>query len=149
MLGLQFRVTQRHLKRGDMKLKCLATIATVYVESKEESVRGVPGVGGNSDNDERNVLKAPESRETRAQSHTRNDNGHNGTKSFSHINQFFVNLISSLKNSHSFDRKKKKFRALKFQKSDFCSNFTFSGSSRDTAADCLSLLIPIAIFLTR
>lgn len=64
VLGLEFRVANKHFKRGDMKLKCLATIATVYLQSKEESVEG----------DER-ILKAPvmESRETRAQSHTRND----------------------------------------------------------------------------
>ncbi|XP_015607897.1 uncharacterized protein LOC107273841 isoform X2 [Cephus cinctus] len=63
-LGLEFRVKTKHFKRGDMKLKCLATIATVYLQSNEESVEG----------DER-LLKAPvmESRETRAQSHTRND----------------------------------------------------------------------------
>lgn len=64
VLGLEFRVANKHFKRGDMKLKCLATIATVYLQSNEESVEG----------DER-ILKAPvmESRETRAQSHTRND----------------------------------------------------------------------------
>ncbi|XP_076653129.1 uncharacterized protein LOC143359227 [Halictus rubicundus] len=64
VLGLQFRVANKHFKRGDMKLKCLATIATVYLQSNEESVEG----------DDR-ILKAPvmESRETRAQSHTRND----------------------------------------------------------------------------
>ncbi|XP_076300365.1 uncharacterized protein LOC143218797 isoform X2 [Lasioglossum baleicum] len=64
VLGLEFRVAKKHFKRGDMKLKCLATIATVYLQSNEESVEG----------DER-ILKAPvmESRETRAQSHTRND----------------------------------------------------------------------------
>ncbi|XP_076179788.1 cell adhesion molecule 2-like isoform X2 [Ptiloglossa arizonensis] len=64
VLGLEFRVANEHFKQGDMKLKCLATIATVYLQSNEESVEG----------DER-ILKAPvmESRETRAQSHTRND----------------------------------------------------------------------------
>ncbi|CAG2059130.1 unnamed protein product, partial [Timema podura] len=39
-LGLQFRVLPKHFKRGDMKLKCLATIATVYWRSNEESVEG-------------------------------------------------------------------------------------------------------------
>lgn len=64
VLGLEFRVASKHFKRGDMKLKCLATIAAVYLQSNEESVEG----------DER-ILKAPvmESRETRAQSHIRND----------------------------------------------------------------------------
>lgn len=64
VLGLEFRVTSKHFKRGDMKMKCLATIATVYLQSNEESVEG----------DER-ILKAPvmESRETRAQSHIRID----------------------------------------------------------------------------
>lgn len=47
-----------------MKLKCLATIATVYLQSNEESVEG-----------DESILKTPimESRETRAQSHTRED----------------------------------------------------------------------------
>lgn len=39
-LGLEFRVEARHFRRGDMKLKCLATIATVYWNSNEESVEG-------------------------------------------------------------------------------------------------------------
>lgn len=63
-LGLKFRVANKHFRRGDMKLKCLATIATVYLQSNEESVEG-----------DESVLKTPimESRETRAQSHTRED----------------------------------------------------------------------------
>ncbi|XP_026465510.1 uncharacterized protein LOC113368157 [Ctenocephalides felis] len=40
ILGLQFRVRPRHFKKGDMKLKCLATISTVYWRSNEESVEG-------------------------------------------------------------------------------------------------------------
>lgn len=40
-LGLEFVVQAKHFKRGDMKLKCLATIATVYLRSNEESVEGV------------------------------------------------------------------------------------------------------------
>uniref|UniRef100_A0A182W9N2 Ig-like domain-containing protein n=1 Tax=Anopheles minimus TaxID=112268 RepID=A0A182W9N2_9DIPT len=40
ILGLEFRVKQRHFKRGDMKLKCLATISTVYWKSNEESMEG-------------------------------------------------------------------------------------------------------------
>ncbi|KAL7045587.1 hypothetical protein ACKWTF_002266 [Chironomus riparius] len=39
-LGLEFRVRQRHFKKGDMKLKCLATIASIYWKSNEESVEG-------------------------------------------------------------------------------------------------------------
>lgn len=63
-LGLQFRVANKHFRQGDMKLKCLATIATVYLQSNEESVEG-----------DESVLKTSmmESRETRAQSHTRED----------------------------------------------------------------------------
>ncbi|XP_058059668.1 uncharacterized protein LOC131210436 [Anopheles bellator] len=38
ILGLEFRVKQKHFRRGDMKLKCLATISTVYWKSNEESV---------------------------------------------------------------------------------------------------------------
>ena len=37
ILGLEFRVRSRHFKRGDLKLKCLATIATIYWRSNEES----------------------------------------------------------------------------------------------------------------
>ncbi|XP_037039959.1 uncharacterized protein LOC119076970 isoform X2 [Bradysia coprophila] len=40
ILGLEFRVRGKHFRRGDMKLKCLATIATVYWRSNEESVEG-------------------------------------------------------------------------------------------------------------
>lgn len=40
VLGLQFTVKPKHFKRGDMKLKCSATIATVYQRSNEESVEG-------------------------------------------------------------------------------------------------------------
>lgn len=63
-LGLDFHVTNKHFKRGDMKLKCLATIATIYLQSNEESVEG-----------DESVSKTPliESRESRAQSHTRED----------------------------------------------------------------------------
>lgn len=39
-LGLEFRVEPKHFTRGDMKLKCLATIATVYWKTNEESVEG-------------------------------------------------------------------------------------------------------------
>lgn len=39
-LGLQFTVDAHHFHKGDMKLKCLATIATVYWNSNEESVEG-------------------------------------------------------------------------------------------------------------
>lgn len=37
-LGLEFRVRPKHFRQGDMKLKCLATVATVYWRSNEESV---------------------------------------------------------------------------------------------------------------
>ena len=37
-LGLQFRVQPQHFKNGDLKLKCLATISSVYWRSNEESV---------------------------------------------------------------------------------------------------------------
>lgn len=60
VLGLEFRLRTKHFKKGDMKIKCLATIATVYWKSNELSIEG-----------ERS-LKIPvmESRETRAQGHT-------------------------------------------------------------------------------
>ncbi|CAH1173788.1 unnamed protein product [Phaedon cochleariae] len=39
-LGLEFVAGHEHFKRGNMKLKCLATIATLYLVSNEESVEG-------------------------------------------------------------------------------------------------------------
>lgn len=39
-LGLEFKVEARHFHKGDLKLKCLATIATIYWNSNEESVEG-------------------------------------------------------------------------------------------------------------
>lgn len=60
VLGLEFRLRTKHFKRGDLKIKCLATIATVYWKSNELSIEG------------ERPLKMPvmESRETRAQGHT-------------------------------------------------------------------------------
>uniref|UniRef100_W8BST9 Ig-like domain-containing protein n=1 Tax=Ceratitis capitata TaxID=7213 RepID=W8BST9_CERCA len=37
-LGLEFRVRKRFFKHGDMKLKCVAKISSVYWQSNEESV---------------------------------------------------------------------------------------------------------------
>ncbi|XP_014255592.2 uncharacterized protein LOC106670091 [Cimex lectularius] len=39
-LGLEFRVERKHFRRGHLKLKCLASIATIYWNSNEESVEG-------------------------------------------------------------------------------------------------------------
>jgi hypothetical protein len=41
VLGLWFKVRDKHFKQGDLKLKCTATIATIYWKSNEESVQGV------------------------------------------------------------------------------------------------------------
>uniref|UniRef100_A0A6E8VV99 Ig-like domain-containing protein n=1 Tax=Anopheles coluzzii TaxID=1518534 RepID=A0A6E8VV99_ANOCL len=38
ILGLEFRIKPKHFRRGDLKLKCLATISTVYWKSNEESM---------------------------------------------------------------------------------------------------------------
>eukprot|EP00096_Caligus_rogercresseyi_P002471 TRINITY_DN14604_c0_g1_i1.p1 TRINITY_DN14604_c0_g1~~TRINITY_DN14604_c0_g1_i1.p1 ORF type:complete len:311 (+),score=72.94 TRINITY_DN14604_c0_g1_i1:859-1791(+) len=40
-LGLRFKVREKHFHQGDLKLKCTATIATIYWKSNEESVQGV------------------------------------------------------------------------------------------------------------
>ncbi|XP_026843437.1 uncharacterized protein LOC6603537 isoform X1 [Drosophila persimilis] len=40
VLGLQFRVEQKHFRNGDMKLKCVASLSTLYWRSNEESVEG-------------------------------------------------------------------------------------------------------------
>lgn len=59
-LGLEFRLRTKHFKKGDLKIKCLATIYTLYWKSNELSIEG------------ERPLKIPvmESRETRAQGHT-------------------------------------------------------------------------------
>ncbi|XP_071562677.1 uncharacterized protein [Temnothorax nylanderi] len=59
-LGLEFRLRSKHFKKGDLKIKCLARIYTVYWKSNELSIEG------------ERPLKIPvmESRETRAQGHT-------------------------------------------------------------------------------
>ena len=41
VLGLRFKVREKHFKHGDLKLKCTAVIATIYWKSNEESVQGV------------------------------------------------------------------------------------------------------------
>ncbi|XP_011638668.1 uncharacterized protein LOC105428206, partial [Pogonomyrmex barbatus] len=58
-LGLEFRLRPKHFKKGDLKIKCLARIYTVYWKSNELSIEG------------ERPLKIPvmESRETRAQGH--------------------------------------------------------------------------------
>lgn len=60
VLGLEFRIRNKHFKRGDMKIKCSATIATVYWKTNELSIEG------------ERTHRAPvmESRETRPQGHT-------------------------------------------------------------------------------
>ncbi|CAG7815630.1 unnamed protein product [Allacma fusca] len=40
ILGLEFRVRHKHFRKGDLKMKCLATIAQLYWRSNEESVEG-------------------------------------------------------------------------------------------------------------
>ncbi len=40
ILGLTFKVQPQHFKGDDMKLKCLATISSIYWKSNEESVEG-------------------------------------------------------------------------------------------------------------
>ncbi|XP_050320469.1 uncharacterized protein LOC126753249 isoform X1 [Bactrocera neohumeralis] len=40
ILGLQFRVEQHHFRNSDMKLKCVASLSTLYWRSNEESVEG-------------------------------------------------------------------------------------------------------------
>ncbi|XP_058790541.1 uncharacterized protein LOC131663852 isoform X1 [Phymastichus coffea] len=62
-LSLEFQARSRHFRDGDMRLKCLATISALYQSSDEHRVLG----------DERFLKQPMESRETRAQSHTRNE----------------------------------------------------------------------------
>ncbi|XP_067614710.1 uncharacterized protein [Eurosta solidaginis] len=53
-LGLEFRVRKRYFKHGDMKLKCVAKISSVYWQSNEESV----------ENEKHQKIPVLESRET-------------------------------------------------------------------------------------
>ncbi|XP_034473877.1 uncharacterized protein LOC117781233 [Drosophila innubila] len=53
-LGLEFRVRSYHFKHGDMKLKCVAKISSLYWQSNEESV----------ESDRQQRAPALESRET-------------------------------------------------------------------------------------
>ncbi|KPU73154.1 uncharacterized protein Dana_GF14785, isoform C [Drosophila ananassae] len=53
-LGLEFRVRGYHFKHGDMKLKCVAKISSLYLQSNEESV----------ESDRQQRAPALESRET-------------------------------------------------------------------------------------
>lgn len=110
-LGLKFRVANKHFRRGDMKLKCLATIATVYLQSNEESVLG-----------DESILKTPimESRETRAQSHTREDLT-NGKSLPSSLFPFGYHPLLSYRNCATFPRYR-----LTLPNAEF--NFTLSKS---------------------
>ncbi|XP_014203690.1 uncharacterized protein LOC106635988 [Copidosoma floridanum] len=63
--GLQVRIQDYHFKRGIMKIKCLAQIATVYWKSNELSIEN-----GFRSNIESNKIPVMESRETRPQGHT-------------------------------------------------------------------------------
>ncbi|XP_060531633.1 uncharacterized protein LOC132705194 [Cylas formicarius] len=75
ILGLEFVARPKHFKRGNMKLKCLATIATVYLVSNEESIEGERPQKGM-------VL---ESRGTVAPSSSRADRVHSGVSKASTI----------------------------------------------------------------
>lgn len=59
-LGLQFHIRLKHFKKGNLKIKCSATIETVYWKTNELSIEG------------ERTHRAPvmESRETRPQGHT-------------------------------------------------------------------------------
>ncbi|XP_012222099.1 uncharacterized protein [Linepithema humile] len=61
-LSLEFRLRSKHFKKGDLKIKCVATILTLYWKSNELSIEG----------EKQGPLKMPvlESRGTRAQGHT-------------------------------------------------------------------------------
>lgn len=80
LADLQFIVQQKHFKRGNMKLKCLATIATVYTTNNEKSYEGERQIKG--------VMLA--SKETTTLSGSRADSMHSTGK-------FHKNLIRSSK----------------------------------------------------
>ncbi|XP_044742188.1 uncharacterized protein LOC123303108 [Chrysoperla carnea] len=82
ILGLEFMVRPKHFKRGDMKLKCLATIATVYWKSNEESVEGDRPIRAPV----REIVQAPSnSRADRVQASTTNDSSDSSRISSSKI----------------------------------------------------------------
>uniref|UniRef100_A0A182QRS5 Ig-like domain-containing protein n=1 Tax=Anopheles farauti TaxID=69004 RepID=A0A182QRS5_9DIPT len=63
ILGLEFRVKPKHFRRGDLKLKCLATIHTLYWKSNEESM----------ESDRPQKAPMPESRKSGLSGTTRTD----------------------------------------------------------------------------
>ncbi|XP_065355442.1 uncharacterized protein LOC135949914 [Calliphora vicina] len=84
VLGLEFKVRNYHFKNGDMKLKCVAKISSLYFQSREESVE--------SDRPQ----KAPvlESRETVAAKSRAHGTSNYG--SIHHYNGISVNYLLTL-----------------------------------------------------
>ncbi|XP_055588713.1 uncharacterized protein LOC129741037 [Uranotaenia lowii] len=80
ILGLQFRVRMKHFRHGDMKLKCVATIAHVYWKSNEESVEG----------DKPIKPPALESKETLNPNGSRADRQESNTGSSNHRRRFMA-----------------------------------------------------------
>lgn len=94
VLGLEFKVRQRHFRRGDMKLKCLATIATVYWRSNEESV----------ESDRLQKSPAMESRATVQTSNSRADMVQAPGQSTAHVPSLAILLMGSLLAILTFSR---------------------------------------------
>ncbi|XP_058790644.1 uncharacterized protein LOC131663902 [Phymastichus coffea] len=91
VLGLEFRIRDKHFKRGDMKIKCLATIASVYWKSNELSIEGYRA--------EQNRAPVMESRETRPQGHTRAEHilaGSSSSNSSGNQPRIFISGLSLL-----------------------------------------------------
>lgn len=86
ILGLEFRVKLRHFKRGDMKLKCVATIAHVYWKSNEESVEG----------DKQPKPPALESKETLHPNGSRADRQESNSSSSNHRRRFMARVATNV-----------------------------------------------------
>ncbi|CRL02803.1 CLUMA_CG015858, isoform A [Clunio marinus] len=86
ILGLRFRVRQEHFKHGDMKLKCLGVIESVYWKSNEESVIG--------DRQKASTLEVKKQVAATSTSNTRADRVHaNSSESLKLSHQMLVSLV--------------------------------------------------------
>ncbi|XP_052899201.1 uncharacterized protein LOC128305671 [Anopheles moucheti] len=87
-LGLEFRIKPKHFRKGDLKLKCLATISNVYWKSNEESMEA----------DKPQKSHILESRKTGLTTTTRADRVHasNGVSKFQMSEQNFPLVVAAV-----------------------------------------------------
>ncbi|KAL7045569.1 hypothetical protein ACKWTF_002262 [Chironomus riparius] len=87
VLNLKFYVQQHHFKNGDMKLKCLGVIESIYYKSNEESVIG--------DKQKASIMESKKPLSATSTSNTRADRVHaNSSRNLQLSHQFLIlNLL--------------------------------------------------------